>query len=639
MDFGHVFSPIQIKRLTLKNRLVMPAMRTSMCRDDSSLAPQLLHYLVARARGGVGLIIQESTAVLHNGQSGENLPGMWDDAFIPGWRTLTDAVHDNGGRIAVQLHHAGRQTRAEVIGQQSVAPSAINCAAYPEMPRPLTRDEIVGIEDGFAAAAVRAVRSGYDAIEIHAAHGYLIMQFLSPSTNRREDDYGRDGEGRLRFALNVVTKMRRAVGADFPLLVRVSAEEYVPAGLTLADTLGIVPRLIAAGADVIHVSTGRPSSLEHQMIGMMGSPYGNLVHYSEAVKRISTVPVIAVGRIVEVAMAEDIVRSGKADMVAMGRALVADPDLPNKALQGHLDDICPCIGCHQGCRLHPTRCLENFEVGREAEQGLTPAIRAKTVVVVGGGPGGLEAARVAALRGHRVTLFDQGPELGGKLRIGSVPPAKQELGKFLDYLERQVRKTGVEVRLGETATAESVRAMGADEVVIATGGTPIVPNRQDVRQRHVVLAEDMLRRKVAVGDAVIVMGGGTTGCEVADYLAALGKQVTIVTRIGRVAEMAAEVPVYVRAGLMARLCGQGVQILTSTAIEEIREHAVLVKHGGERRELPADTVVLAQGYRPNSELTKELEALGVPVHVIGDAVKCRTALEAVWEGSETGRRI
>ena len=637
-SLDRVFSPLAVKSLTLKNRLVMPPMYTAFGTERGVLTERLLDHYVTRAKGGVGLIIQEATAVRPEGQGMPRWLGIWDDSYVPGWKELVGAVHAGGAKMAIQLHHAGRQTTAELIGQQPVAPSAFTCSMYPNPPRVLSVPEIVELEDAFAAAAARAIRAGYDAIELHGAHGYLIEQFMSPLSNLRQDEYGGDMDGRLRFVRNVLAKVRRVVGPDFPLCVRISADEYMPGGLTLADSQSIVPQLIAAGADMIHVSAAIRAAGPITS-APMATPRGHLLHLAAGVKQVSTAPVIAVGRIVDVEMAEDVLRSGKADLVAMGRALLADPELPNKAMQGRLEDIRHCLGCHQGCRVWPISCLVNAEVGRERELRLTPAATVKKVVVVGGGPGGLEAARVAALRGHQVTLFEQESALGGRLRAGMVAPGKQDLGRLVDYLEGQVRKLGVELRLGQTATAAAVGGLGADAVIVATGGLPIVPERPGMDRPHVVIAEDVLLRDAPVGQTVVVMGAGMTGCEVAEYLAAKGRRVTIVTRVARVDEIATDVPSGPRSLLMARLRELGVEILTGTALEEVGQREVLVSRGEERAWLPADSVVLAQGYRPNQELAGQLGGTGVALHMIGDAAACRTAMEAVREGSEIGRQI
>lgn len=636
--FANVFSPLQVKRLGLKNRLVMAPMGTGFGNDDGTVSARTIEHYLARARGGVGLIVQEATAVRADGLGRQGLLGIWDEAFLPGLRALVAAVHGGGAKIAVQLYHAGRRTSATVIGRQPVAPSAVNCALFPELPRALSMPEIVALEDAFAEAAARAVTAGYDAVEVHGAHDYLVNQFMSPLTNRREDDYGGDLDGRLRFPRNVLAKILRVVGPEYPILFRISADQYVAGGLTLADNQTIVPHLIAAGADVIHVSAASTSA-EHIFCAPMAVAPGNLLTLAAGIKQVATVPVIAVGRIVDVALAEEVLRTGTADLVAMGRALLADPELPNKAREGRLEDIRPCIGCHQGCRSWPIGCLANPRVGRERELEPAVAQTSKKVVVLGGGPAGLEAARVAAQRGHRVTIFEQEAQLGGRLRAAGIAPGKQGIANIVDFLGRQVENLGVELRLGAPATLAAVQALNPEAVVVATGGQPIVPARPGIERGSVVVAEDVLLRGAPVGESVVVMGAGMTGCEVAAYLAQDGKRVTIVTRVARLEEVADDVPRGPRFLLLEHLRDLGVTILNGTELEEVGEGEVVLRRGVERATLAAETVVLAQGYRPNDALAQELRGVGMTCYVIGDAAEPRTAKEAVREGAEVGCRI
>jgi len=476
-DLTHLFQPITIRGMTLKNRVVMAPMVTNYATADGAVTQRLIDYLVARAWGGVGLIEVEASYVRADGRGFPNEVGVDRDELVPGLTELTRLVHEGKAKVAIQLFHAGRQTSAALTGTQPVAPSPLADPSTGELPRELPRAEIVELEEAFVQAARRAQAAGFDAVEVHGAHGYLINQFLSPFSNRRTDEYGGNTRGRARFATNIVRKMRQAVGDDYPILFRISADEYVPGGLTLAEAKVIAGYIEEAGADLISVSAGNYASPGLIIIPTMDLDAGLFVPLAAGVKEAVSVPVMAVGRLHDPVLAEQVLAEGSADLVALGRALLADPGWVEKAQRGEMDHIRPCISCNQACAGYllagqPISCLANPGCGREREFTITPVRQPKQVVVVGGGPGGLEAARVLAERGHRVTLFEEDLSLGGEFTVAALTPRKEEISDLLRWMIAQVRSAGVDVRLGERASADDVLRLKPQAVVVASGSGP-----------------------------------------------------------------------------------------------------------------------------------------------------------------------
>ena len=639
-----IFEPIQINSMELKNRLVVPAMGTNFANPDGTVSEHLRDYLVARADGGFGLIITEITAISPYGKGTPNQLSIWDDKFIPGFKDLAKATHARGAKIAVQLYHPGRQTFSFLTGRTLVAPSAIACPVCREIPRELSVEEILELEEQFAEAARRAKEAGMDAIEIHGAHGYLVAQFMSGYANRRSDAYGGDLEGLLRFPTDIIHKIRAKVGPDYPIIFRLSGDERVAGGRTIQETKTIIPLLEQAGANAFHVSTGVYASFNYIIAPMAISP-GYNVNAAAEVKKATSVPVIAVGRVNDPRMAEEILKEDQADLVSMGRASLADPELPKKAAEGNYEDIRWCIGCNQGCidRILDLEeagisCLVNPSVGKEREMAFTPASQSKKVLVVGGGPGGMEAARVAALRGHEVYLYEKEEKLGGQFKLAAIPPCKQEITKIINYLSIQIKKAGVKVALGKEVTEETIDELQPEVVVIATGGTPLIPEIPGVRGERIVTAHDVLRGKVPPGRRGLIVGGGMVGCETADFLGQImGCRVTLVEALPRVAQ---DVGAATRYFLLQRLAQEKASIITSALVKRfVKDGAILERNGKEETLSGFDTVVLAMGVAPVNELAEKVRGKTKEMYVIGDAKQPRKALDAIAEAAEIGRKV
>jgi len=637
----HLFSPITIKTMKLKNRIVMPAMGTLSANLDSTISERQMYYYEAQAKGGVGLIVVE-IAEVHPSSAFMMLIGIHDDKFIPGLKMLTDSVHAAGAKIAIQLHHPGRQFVA-VEGRAPWAPSAVPCpcSLCQDMPHVMTIAEIEEMVEAFAQGARRAKQAGFDAVEIHGAHGYLLAQFMSAYVNRRTDKYGGSISSRMRFPLEVIEAVREKVGPDYPILFRLSGEERVPGGRELAEVVATAPMLVDAGVDCMSVSTGVYVNLFTHLIAPMEISKGLNVYAAEAIKKVVDVPVIVAGRLNDPVVAESVIAQGKADLVAIGRGLLADPELPNKAAAGQFEDIRWCIACNYCVQSLMTgmslKCVVNPEVGKGREFAITPAPKAQKVLVVGGGPAGMEAARVAALRGHQVTLYEREPELGGQFRLASIPPQKQEIAPAIKYFSRALEKAGVKVVLGQEATSSVVDELKPEAVVVATGGMPIIPDMPGTGRENMVTAWDVLAGKAATGKKVVVAGGGMVGCETAEFLAEYGKEVTIVEMLPELASDA----IIGRKDLLTRhLAELGVNGITSATIKAFTADGMTITRNGKEEVIgEMETIVLAMGVAPARQLAEEIKDKVSELYVIGDAENPATAFEAFAAGAEVGRKI
>jgi 2,4-dienoyl-CoA reductase-like NADH-dependent reductase (Old Yellow Enzyme family) len=489
-----LFEPIELRGVRIRNRIVMPSMTTRLADAEGFVTPQLVDYYMARAHGETGLITVEMSSPEPAGRHRARELGLNHDRFLHGLQELTGCLKAAGARVSIQIAHAGGHTRQDVTGFPPVAPSALphevlEVDTQTVLPQALDQQGMQAIVQAFADAAERAQRAGFDTIELHGAHGYLLAQFLSPLDNHRDDAYGGSLRNRARFVLQVVEACRQRVGT-LPIIFRISADEYAPGGLTLDEAIQVCLWLVEAGVDAIHVTAACYRSLPSaaMMIPPMTYPEGVFLHLARAVKAAIAVPVIAVGRLHSPALAARVVAEGQADMVALGRQLIADPQWPRKARQGKIEDIRPCVSCNtcvdgmrDGSQLH---CLVNPKIGREGQYQLRATSRPRTIVVAGGGPAGMEAARVLALRGHRVTLCERADRLGGQLRLAARAPLFQNvetqaevLLKFVDFLARQLDRAGVEVRLGQAVTPGLLDALQPDIVIMATGAVYRLPFR------------------------------------------------------------------------------------------------------------------------------------------------------------------
>lgn len=650
-----LFEPGKIGSMEVKNRLIMSPMGTMSHDPDGFIQDRTIDHFVERARGGVGFIITQSAAILPEGKA-PGRAGAWDDRFIPGLRKVSAAVHEAGAKIAWQLAHYGyghelttpRTGFPVPEGIRIIAPSAIPWVRTNAVPEAATKEDIERIVEGFGEAARRIKDAGFDAVEIHGAHGKLITQFLSPRDNHRTDEYGGSVENRARFACEVIARIRKKVGPDFPIIFRFSGHGFLWGGITIEQSVLQAPLFAEAGADALDVSVGEQESIEwvNPTYVMPDAPS---VRFAEAIKKAVNIPVIAVGKIGDPVLAERILQEGKADFVAMGRALLADPELPNKAKEGRFDEIRYCLFCNSCMTLirdiRPKSvtdrgicCTVNPALLREKEFVLKPTTSPKHVMVVGGGLAGMEAARVLAERGHSVSLYERTDRLGGQWNIASAQESKKTFARLTQLMERGLQRAGVKITFNKEVTREFIEETQVDAVVVATGAIPATLDIPGADRSNAVQANDVFTGKAKVGNEVVVIGGRLVAMEVAVLLAEQGKKVSLVTKY-RLGEDGRPLQRYLFKQLRNRLVELGVFLYPDSPAWEIVEKGVYIAYQRELLFLEADTVVLSVGAKSQRGVLEELKGLNLEVYAIGDCVEPRDAADAIREGAEVGRQI
>ena len=634
-----LFEPITVSKMELKNRIVMPAIAPWLG-NEGMVTDRFKDFYAERARGGVGLIVIGLVPPIYPGVSLPGGIGVYKDEFIPGLREFADVMHDCGARVAMQISALQSWVKDDG-GIELVGPSDVTVERRPDAPRPrpLTIDEIRQVVAAYGEGARRAAEAGFDAVELNAIAGTgLISHFLSAHTNKRTDDYGGDIEKRARVLLECIASVKQKVGEDYPLLCRVSGADFMEGGNTLEDTKVVAPMMEKAGIHAINVSTGWHEAPVPFI--QMSVPRANWVYLAEGVKKVVNIPVIGGTRIPDPRLAEQLLAEGRVDLVYIARSLIADPEWPNKTREGRFDEIRPCIACSHCFDGLMTgtgiTCSVNARVGKEAEYSIEPTPESKMVFVVGGGPAGMEAARVAARRGHKVTLADNRDQLGGQLLVATLPPHKEELLNLISYLAGQMDRLGVNVRLNEEVTSRAVEESQPDVVIVATGATPVIPEIPGANGKNVVTAIDVLTGRQKVGENVILVGGGRVGCETAEFLAEKGKKVTILEMLGRIG---ADIGPTTRWVMMTRLRGLGVRMERNAKVEEISESGVKVSRDGNSEFFGGDSVVLAVGMKSNHQLAQELQEKVARLHVIGDSAEPGRIKEAIESGFQVALTI
>lgn len=650
-NLDRLLAPFKIKSMEIRNRLVMPPMGTRLGNNDGSVSEANLAYMKRRAQSGAGLIITEITEVHPLGSASPQSLAVWDDKYIPGLAKLADVVHAQGGKIAMQLHHTGRENFALLRTGEAVGPSAIRSYRFGQLgiPREMTKELIQETIASFGAAAVRARAAGYDAVELHAAHGYLLMQFLSAHCNQRQDEYGGDFRARARFIIECLQEVRVRTGDDFPISLRISGEECIINGFTVEDVQTIIPDIVRAGADMINVSFGTHANAEVSV----GTPNASApVEYEQGfkaglarkIKEVTNVPVISVGRYCDPYFMNDVIARGDADLIAVARQHLADPDFLKNAIEGHPEDTMECLACNQGCieRLifeqKSIRCAINPETGQELIRPAGKAAQSRKVWVIGGGPAGLTAALEAARLGHRVTLLEKETKTGGQIHYAEKAPHKAVYGRWIATLTHNCAKRGVEIKTGTEVTEEMIEKGKPDVVILATGGDKTTCPVEGVTSSVVCDAWQILNGEVALKDNTVIIGAGPVGMETADFLCDKGvKNVQLV-------EMLPELPVPPIGAhntmMHRRLEAAGVTFMLNTRVEKIAEGFVTVRTGGVAKKIePVGQVIIAVGITPRQQLREMLAKNNIRHFIVGDAIEPRRIIEATTEGAQAAWNI
>ena len=620
--FQKLFEPIDLGPVRLKNRIVMPAMFTKYATAFGEMTQEYIDFYVERAKNGVGLIVVENTCVdWPAGKVASNPLRLDDEKFIQGLHDLAEAVHPYGTKLATNLQHAGRQSNPiHTEGQELVSASSVACKSTGgHIPHALTLPEVEEIVEKFAQAVRRTAAAGFDIAQLHGAHGYLISQFLSPFTNKRSDKYGGSFENRLRFPREIVARARELVGKDFPIELRLSGDELLEEGYNLKDGISIARAMVEGGITSVSVSAGI-YEVPTACFPTMSMPRAVWEEIGAAFKQALDVPVTLVGKLDDPFDAVRVLEEGKADLVAIGRQHLADPEWARKVAEGRVDDIRPCIHCNEGCAGNLGKdwrvgCDVNPAVGHEVAYAIEEAPKRKKVLVAGGGPAGMEAARVAALRGHHVVLFEKSDQLGGLLNYAGVPDFKDDIRRYRRYLLGQLKKQWVETRLGQEVTPALVQEYNPDVVIVATGAQPKANAIPTAPGAKVLQAVEVLGAPIPEGRSAVVIGGGRVGVEVAMYLAEKGKKVAIVEMLP---DWACDTAGVNKVEMIEKLEALEVPVLTNTTAKAIRTGGVEVVTNGEGKVLEADFVVTALGFAPDPTLAQELEGIVPELYCIGD---------------------
>lgn len=668
MKFTKLLEPGYIGEMHLRNRMIQPAMGTSYTDAHGYVTKELVDYYYTRAIGGIGLVITEICAVAANGRTIESELQITSNAFIPGLKKIVDAVHAGGAKVCLQLAHGGCFADTGITGEPSVSPSGVSTFQLDwQETRPMTIEEIKEVIVQYGESAKRAKAAGFDAVEVHGAHGFLPLQFLSPYTNRRTDEYGGSFENRARFGLEIIREIRKNVGNHFPIIYRLSAEENtIPEGLCLEEACKFAQLLEKEGVNAIHVTAGTWDSRYHYFEGVKNgtlkhdgynltngigcgawippyfAPRGLLVPFAEAVKKCVSVPIIAVNS-VSPEIGEQALLDGKADFIAIGRQSFADPEYPNKIKEGRAEDIRRCLRCNecQSSLVAPygVQCSVNPELGKEGDicTKMMPVITPKKVAVIGAGPAGMVAAIVAAKRGQKVTLFEKTDKLGGALYYASIPSFKSDFGAYLKYLEKQVKDLNIEVRMSTLATVDIIKEEKFESVIVATGAQLNKPGYCEICD-GVLDPLAILGGDIPAQDNIIVCGAGLVGCETALFLAEHGKKVTM---IDMAKTSGPESAFYLRYSLWGALLEAQIDERLEHKIIHMDKNNVICEYNGEKVSLNGDAVVCALGMKSDrtlyDTLIKELPEL--EIIPVGDMNSPRKVLQAVHEGYHAGRRV
>ncbi len=645
--YEKLFQPIKIGGLELKNRLVVPSISTLDATEDGDCTEQYVSYLERKAQGGWSLIIAEYYGVGPNVGFFSRANGIWNDELLENHKKMVDRVHKAGAKLGAQINHAGREAFTAVTTENVVAPSPYKDvpaehAVTETIPKELTIEEIKSIVGKYGDTAYNLKKAGFDLVEVYGAHGYLVSQFLSKYSNKRTDQYGGPLDNRCQFLLEIIADIKRKCGDDFPISVRLSVKEFVPGGLSIAETKAIAVKLEKAGVHMISCSQGL-NACSWNAVEPMYFDFACFVDNSEEIKKSVSIPVMTAGRITEASIAASVLDTGKCDLVGIGRGSLADPDFPNKIKSGQLDDIRHCIGCVQGCLANnykgiPTSCLVNPECNREYQLQISPAPNKKNIWIAGAGVAGCEAAIVAAKRGHNVTIFEKESQIGGTWNIAALPLYKQELLTFITWQRSQLEKLGVSIILNTELTVEMIEKSRPDNVIISTGCKPFIPPIPGIDSKTVCQANDVLAQKVDIKGNVVILGGGSVGVETAAFSGWYGaSNITVI-------EMQDNILVgferETKAKLLEEVKKYNINFHTSSKVVKIDNSSVSFEKKGEFITMDdINHVIIAAGSKSINTLESPLRELNINMTVVGDAKKVRNGLDAIYEGYMAGYEL
>ncbi|MBD3226803.1 MAG: NAD(P)-binding protein [Candidatus Lokiarchaeota archaeon] len=633
----------KINNIELKNRICMPAMDTNFGNRKGELTEKNKKYLELRAKGGVGLIITEPAFFENRGRGTGKMLSIAEDDKIEGFKQLTEKIHKHGSRILLQLYHAGNQATSFFTGEQPVSCSNIPCGLTGEIPKPLSIEEINEIVQKYAIASLRAKKAGFDGVEIHAGHGYLLNQFLSNRTNKRNDQYGGNLENRMRILIEVLKAVREKVGNEFIICFRLNGDDYIENGLEIEDTVNIAKALEDNGVDLLNISAGVFDSEGFPTVPYMNYPRGVFVPYAERIKEnLSSTPVCVVGRINTPELAENILQENKADLIAIGRGLIGDPKLPIKIKNGDFKSIRKCIGCNS--------CIDKILADKGVKCAINPHILhfaddlkksndPKKVLIVGAGPAGLEAARICSIRGHDITLIEEDDKIGGFLHLAAAAPMKTEVNNLIEYYNYILNKMNINILLNTCFNKSLLNELKPEIIILATGTEPIIPPIQGLDESEYILFNEVLNGKVPEGNIIAIIGGGMVGVEVAEYLLDKNKSVVIIEMLKR---LGSNVPAMVAKEIIPRIENHpNITTYLNTKIAEIKNHTLIGKMKGKSEpvSIEFDDLIIATGSKPNNNIEKQIDSSDIKVYKIGDCKKPRKIINATADAFKVAMKI
>ncbi|RBP57221.1 2,4-dienoyl-CoA reductase-like NADH-dependent reductase (Old Yellow Enzyme family) [Alkalibaculum bacchi] len=648
MNFESTFKPMCIGKMLVKNRLVVPAMDSAMCEEDGTIEKMACDYYGARAKGGFGIVITEIAAVDERASGMPGEPRLYSDEYIPGLTKLANAIHTGGAKAIVQLHHAGRETTRAMIGQTPTAPSSIPSVVYREHVNEYTTEQVYELIDSYIQASVRCKKAGFDGIEFHSAHGYMGLQFMSPRTNKRIDEFGGGISGRSYFHKLIIEGIRRECGEDFAIIVRMDSIEGRAGGLEEEESIVFARMLESYGVDALNISAGTYASWD-VIVPPTAWQQGWNWRICRRIKESVNIPVLLAGRFSDPYVIEQAIERGDTDFVCLGRQSIADPEFPNKMAGGNIEDIVPCVGCTQRCMSFNDHdslqegdwgvsCIFNPMSNNRKEVQYGPAEEPKKVMVIGAGVAGMEAAWIAAERGHNVTLYEKNEEnkTGGQFLIASYPPYKQELTRPIKYFKRMCEKHGVKMVYNMAVDTAFIQKEKPDVLIVATGAKPFKLNIPGNDAENVFQANDVLVGNKILANSALVIGGGMVGVETAEFCKDYCERVAVVEMQE---DIAMDLYMTVRDDLIKRLKKEDVEIYTNTKVSRIEGNTVYAEQDGKEIALEGfDHIIFAVGSKSEAQF-ENVESLAKEVYVIGDAKKARSALQAIFEGARVGMSI